>query len=83
MVWLQESEQSDWTLMFFSSTPDAITQMKSQMEARQKEVEYARGLQKAAEEKLQKDQESLLSCQKSCVEKSKTIRELQAQVLRE
>ncbi|XP_034293030.1 protein BCAP isoform X2 [Pantherophis guttatus] len=54
--------------------------MKSQTEARQKEVEYARGLQKAAEEKLQKDQESLLSCQKSCVEKSKTIRELQAQI---
>ncbi|KAG8132608.1 hypothetical protein E2320_010452 [Naja naja] len=54
--------------------------MKSQTEARQKEVEYARGLQKAAEEKLQKDQESLLSCQKSCVEKSKAIRELQAQI---
>ncbi|XP_029140523.1 protein BCAP [Protobothrops mucrosquamatus] len=54
--------------------------MKSQTEARQKEVEYARGLQKAAEEKLQKDQESLLSWQKSCVEKSKAIRELQAQI---
>uniref|UniRef100_A0A670YCU7 Outer dense fiber of sperm tails 2 like n=1 Tax=Pseudonaja textilis TaxID=8673 RepID=A0A670YCU7_PSETE len=54
--------------------------MKSQTEAHQKEVEYARGLQKAAEEKLQKDQESLLSCQKSCVEKSKAIRELQAQI---
>ncbi|XP_070602721.1 protein BCAP isoform X3 [Erythrolamprus reginae] len=54
--------------------------MKSQTEARQKEVEYARGLQKAAEEKLQKDQESLLSCQKSCVEKSKSIRELQVQI---
>ncbi|XP_026529935.1 protein BCAP isoform X5 [Notechis scutatus] len=54
--------------------------MKSQTEAHQKEVEYARGLQKAAEEKLQKDQGSLLSCQKSCVEKSKAIRELQAQI---
>ncbi|KAM6458595.1 protein BCAP isoform 3-T4 [Liasis olivaceus] len=54
--------------------------MRSQTEACQKEVEFVRDLQKAAEEKLQKDQERLLSCQKSCVEKSKAIRELQAQI---
>ncbi|XP_063155940.1 protein BCAP [Candoia aspera] len=54
--------------------------MRSQMEAHQKEVEHAHDLQKAAEEKLQNDQERLLSCQKSCVEKSKAIRELQAQI---
>ncbi|KAM6458596.1 protein BCAP isoform 4-T5 [Liasis olivaceus] len=55
-------------------------EMRSQTEACQKEVEFVRDLQKAAEEKLQKDQERLLSCQKSCVEKSKAIRELQAQI---
>ncbi|XP_053101248.1 protein BCAP isoform X2 [Hemicordylus capensis] len=49
-------------------------------EAQLKELEHVRDLQKAAEEKLQKCQESLLSCQKSCVEKSKAIRELHAQV---
>ncbi|XP_053101249.1 protein BCAP isoform X3 [Hemicordylus capensis] len=54
--------------------------IKSQAEAQLKELEHVRDLQKAAEEKLQKCQESLLSCQKSCVEKSKAIRELHAQV---
>lgn len=55
--------------------------MRGQSEARLKELEHARDLQKAAEGKLQKCQESLLACQKSCVDKSKAIRELQAQVL--
>uniref|UniRef100_A0ABM5G8L9 Protein BCAP isoform X3 n=1 Tax=Pogona vitticeps TaxID=103695 RepID=A0ABM5G8L9_9SAUR len=54
--------------------------MRSQTEARLKELEHVRDLQKEAEEKLQKCQESLLSCQKSCLDQSKTIRELQLQV---
>ncbi|XP_020650729.3 protein BCAP isoform X1 [Pogona vitticeps] len=54
--------------------------MRSQTEARLKELEHVRDLQKEAEEKLQKCQESLLSCQKSCLDQSKTFRELQLQV---
>nr|XP_056700725.1 protein BCAP [Euleptes europaea] len=57
-----------------------MAKMRGQMEARLKELEHARDLQKAAEGKLQKCQESLLSCQKSCVDKSKAFRELQVQV---
>ncbi|XP_034979727.2 protein BCAP isoform X1 [Zootoca vivipara] len=55
--------------------------VRGQSEARLKELEHARDLQKAAEGKLQKCQESLLACQKSCVDKSKAIRELQAQIV--
>ncbi|XP_054835197.1 protein BCAP isoform X2 [Eublepharis macularius] len=54
--------------------------MRGQTEAHLKELEHIRDLQKAAEGKLQKCQESLLSCQKSCVDKSKAFRELQVQV---
>ncbi|XP_062992805.1 protein BCAP isoform X2 [Elgaria multicarinata webbii] len=54
--------------------------MRGQTEACLKELEHARDLRKAAEEKLQRCQESLLSCQKSCVDKSRAIRELQVQV---
>ncbi|XP_061489534.1 protein BCAP isoform X3 [Rhineura floridana] len=54
--------------------------MRGQTEARLKELERARDLQKAAEGKLRKGQESLLVCQKSCLDKSKTIREFQVQV---
>ncbi|XP_066478854.1 protein BCAP isoform X2 [Tiliqua scincoides] len=53
--------------------------MKDQTESRLKDLEHVRDLQKAAEEKLRECQESLLSCQKSCVDKSKAIRELQVQ----
>ncbi|XP_054835196.1 protein BCAP isoform X1 [Eublepharis macularius] len=56
--------------------------MRGQTEAHLKELEHIRDLQKAAEGKLQKCQESLLSCQKSCVDKSKAFRELQVQVVR-
>ncbi|XP_033007559.1 protein BCAP isoform X2 [Lacerta agilis] len=56
-------------------------EVRGQSEARLKELEHARDLQKAAEGKLQKCQETLLACQKSCVDKSKAIRELQAQVV--
>ncbi|CAI5776807.1 Uncharacterized protein PODLI_1B036781 [Podarcis lilfordi] len=58
-----------------------IDVVRGQSEVRLKELEHARDLQKAAEGKLQKCQESLLACQKSCVDKSKAIRELQAQVV--
>ncbi|XP_033007562.1 protein BCAP isoform X5 [Lacerta agilis] len=58
-----------------------IAVVRGQSEARLKELEHARDLQKAAEGKLQKCQETLLACQKSCVDKSKAIRELQAQVV--
>ncbi|KAJ6656296.1 hypothetical protein lerEdw1_003952 [Lerista edwardsae] len=53
--------------------------MRDQAEAQLMDLEHVRDLQKAAEERLQKCQESLLSCQKSCVDKSKAIRELQVQ----
>uniref|UniRef100_A0A8D0DVL1 Outer dense fiber of sperm tails 2 like n=1 Tax=Salvator merianae TaxID=96440 RepID=A0A8D0DVL1_SALMN len=55
-------------------------EMRGQTEARLKELKHSRDLQRTAEEKLQKCQESLLTCQKSCVDKSRTLRELQAQV---
>ncbi|XP_044288495.1 protein BCAP isoform X2 [Varanus komodoensis] len=54
--------------------------MKSQTETHLKELEHARDLQKAAEEKLQRCQEGLLSCQKSCLDKSRAIKELQTEV---
>ncbi|XP_042320727.1 protein BCAP isoform X6 [Sceloporus undulatus] len=54
--------------------------MRDQTEAYLKELECARDMHKAVEGKLQTCQESLLSCQKSCVDKSKAIRELQVQV---
>ncbi|XP_077189229.1 protein BCAP isoform X2 [Paroedura picta] len=57
-----------------------MDKMRGQMEARLKELEHVRDLQNSAEGKLQKCQESLLSCQKSCVDKSKAFRELQFQV---
>ncbi|XP_060088122.1 protein BCAP isoform X1 [Heteronotia binoei] len=57
-----------------------IDKMRGQTEARLKELEHVRDLQNSAEGKLQKCQESLLSCQKSCVDKSKAFRELQFQV---
>ncbi|XP_048354094.1 protein BCAP isoform X2 [Sphaerodactylus townsendi] len=57
-----------------------MDKMRGQTEARLKELEHAHDLQRAAEGKLQKCQESLLSCQKSCVDKSKAFRELQVQV---
>ncbi|KAJ7332539.1 hypothetical protein JRQ81_014719 [Phrynocephalus forsythii] len=53
--------------------------MRSQAEARWKELKHARDLQRAAEEQLQECQGSLLSCQKSCLDKSKAIRALQLQ----
>ncbi|KAL8178364.1 UNVERIFIED_CONTAM: hypothetical protein K2H54_043569, partial [Gekko kuhli] len=57
-----------------------MDKMRGQKEVRLKELEHVRDLQNSAEGKLQKCQESLLSCQKSCVDKSKAFRELQFQV---
>ncbi|XP_060629852.2 protein BCAP isoform X3 [Anolis sagrei] len=54
--------------------------VRDQTEACLKDLERVRDTQKAAEGKLWTCQESLLSCQKSCVDKSKAIRELQVQV---
>ncbi|XP_060629851.2 protein BCAP isoform X2 [Anolis sagrei] len=55
-------------------------EVRDQTEACLKDLERVRDTQKAAEGKLWTCQESLLSCQKSCVDKSKAIRELQVQV---
>ncbi|XP_008107508.1 protein BCAP isoform X4 [Anolis carolinensis] len=54
--------------------------VRDQTEACLKDLERVRDTQKAAEGKLWTCQESLLSCQKSCLDKSKVIRELQVQV---
>lgn len=70
-----------WGFLFLHFSPGrSAAQMKDQTESRLKDLEHVRDLQKAAEEKLRECQESLLSCQKSCVDKSKAIRELQVQV---
>lgn len=70
-------------LLFIFTPPinNVTVQMRDQTEARLKELEHVHDLRNSVERKLQKCQESLLSCQKSCVDKSKAFRELQFQVL--
>lgn len=67
-------------VFFVFPFPYAVAQMRDQAKAQLMDLAHVRDLQKAAEGRLQKCQESLLSCQKSCVDKSKVIRELQVQV---
>ncbi|NWJ05823.1 ODF2L protein, partial [Crypturellus undulatus] len=56
-----------------------VGKVRGKMEADLRELEHVRDLLKAAEEKLQEYQESLLSCQKTHAQKCKTLRDLQVQ----
>ena len=61
-------------------SPNAIPQMRGQVESQLEQVEQARDSFASAEQRLQECQEDLQRCKEKCAEQALTVRELQGQV---